>query len=127
MKNQNKLNWLLNDYNQAWYDKDIEKLKSFYDENLIYYDNHKGNDTYSLDGHLKLVSDFFEKGKNTESGAVEELLIENLNIFSNESSACFCYFARYKSFPNPAVRTTMYLQKQENNWKILHVHCSFEP
>ena len=52
----------LNDYNQAWYNKDIEKLKEFYDDagnNLIYYDNHKGNDTYTLEANLALISDFF--------------------------------------------------------------------
>ncbi|MDE6720220.1 MAG: nuclear transport factor 2 family protein [Treponemataceae bacterium] len=120
----------LNDYNQAWYNKDIEKLKEFYDDagnNLIYYDNHKGNDTYTLEAHLALISDFFENGKKTESGEVEELIIENFNAFQNGDSACLCFFARYKSFPEPHVRTTMYLEKISGNWKVLHVHCSFAP
>jgi len=33
----------LDEYNQTWYDKDIKKLKEYYDvdgSNLIYYDNH---------------------------------------------------------------------------------------
>ena len=29
-------------------DKDIKKLRQFYDDCLIYFDNHKGNDTYSI-------------------------------------------------------------------------------
>ena len=129
MNTNKELRKFLNNYNQSWYDKDINKLKNFYDKNncLIYFDNHKGNDTYSVENHLELVSEFFEKGKQTESGAVEELLIDNLNIISNETSACMCYLARYKSFPKPAVRTTMYLQKENDDWKIFHVHCSFEP
>lgn len=128
MENKKELEQLLNEYNQTWYDKDIERLKAFYDANvLIYFDNHQGNDTFDVEEHLNLVRNFFENGKATESGAVEELLIDNLNIISNETSACMCYLARYKSFPKPAVRTTMYLQKENDNWKIFHVHCSFEP
>ena len=129
MDNKKELRKVLDDYNRAWYDKDIKKLRQFYDDDncLIYFDNHKGNDTYTIDEHLNLVSKFFNEGKQTESGVVEELLIDNLNILSNETSACLCYLARYKSFPKPAVRTTMYLQKTDEVWKIYHVHCSFEP
>lgn len=121
---------LLNEYNQAFYDKDISKLKEFYDTSnniLIYFDNHKNNDTYYLDEHLRLISDFFENGKATESGGVEPLIIENMNIFHKTDSACLCFIARYKSFPTPAVRTTMYLEYLNDKWKIMHVHCSFEP
>ena len=120
----------INDYNQAWYSKDIEKLSEFYDvehNNLIYFDNHKGNDTYSLRDHLLLISDFFQHGKQTESGNVEELIIENFNVFAREDAACLCFIARYKSCPNPCVRMTMYLEKFHEKWKVMHVHCSFEP
>lgn len=120
----------LNDYNKTWYNKDIKKLKEYYDvdgNNLIYYDNHNNNDTYTLEEHLVLISDFFDNGKNTESGKVEELTIENFNVFSKENAACLCFVARYKSCPNPYVRTTMYLEQIKEEWKVLHVHCSFEP
>lgn len=120
----------LDHYNQAFYDKDINKLKKFYDSTnnvLIYFDNHKNNDTYRLDEHLRLISDFFENGKSTESGGVEPLIIENLHVFHKTDSACLCFIARYKSFPTPAIRATMYLEYIDNNWKIVHVHCSFEP
>lgn len=121
---------LLNDYNQTWYDKDLEKLKAFYDENnneLIYFDNHKDNDTFTVEEHLKLVANFFKKGKTTESGKVEKLIIEDFNVFANQCSACLCYIAKYESFPKPAVRTTMYAEKIDGKWKFKHVHCSFEP
>ncbi|WP_312072115.1 hypothetical protein [Anaerotignum propionicum] len=75
---------LLNDYNQAFYDKDIDNLKQFYDTDtnvLIYLDNHKGNDTYCLDEHLHLISDFFENGKSTESGGVEPLMMKISKCF----------------------------------------------
>jgi hypothetical protein len=120
----------LNSYNECFYQKDIEKLKKFYDSNnnmLIYFDNHKNNDTYDLEQHLNLLSDFFKNGKKTETGDVEPLIIENLNIFHKEKAACLCYIARYKSFPEPAVRCTLYLECLDNEWKIIHVHCSFQP
>ena len=120
----------LNEYNQSWYDKDIEKLKTFYDTDgnkLIYYDNHKNNDTYTLGEHITLVSDFLTNGKKTESGQVEELIIENFNVFSRDNTACLSFIAKYKSFQKPYVRTTMYIEKIKNQWKVLHVHCSFEP
>lgn len=121
---------LLDDYNQAFYSKDINRLKEFYDSTnniLIYFDNHKNNDTYCLEEHLRLISDFFENGKATESGEVKPIAIENLHVFHKTDSACLCFIVRYKSFPVPAVRATMYLEYINSKWKILHVHCSFEP
>jgi phosphopantetheine adenylyltransferase len=47
----------------------------------VFFDNHKNNDTFAVDKHLELISEFFTKGKSTESGDVEELIIENMNIF----------------------------------------------
>ena len=120
----------LNGYNKTWVDKDLKKLKEYYDtdnDRLIYYDNHKNNDTYTLQEHIALVSNFLTNGKETESGEVEELIIENFNVFSKNDVACLCFIAKYKSFPRPCVRTTMYIEKIEDKWKVLHVHCSFEP
>lgn len=120
----------LNRYNECFYKKDIASLREFYDTQsnvLIYFDNHKGNDTYTLEEHLKLISDFFTKGKQTESGGVEPLIIENLNVFHRESAACLCFISRYQSFPELAVRSTLYLECIEGKWKIVHAHFSFCP
>lgn len=65
MINKNKENIIkdfLNAYNECFYKKNLDELKEFYnrDDNvLIYFDNHKNNDTYSVDEHLKLISHFF--------------------------------------------------------------------
>jgi len=126
----NELNNFLKQYDKSFLEKDIEKLKTFYsekDNELIYFDNHKDNDTYSVSAHLKLLNDFFQKGKKTESGNVEELEMEKTHYFKRDKAACICFYARYKSFPEKAVRTTMYLEKNQKQWKIKHVHCSFEP
>ncbi len=117
----------LDRYNQAFYEKDVNKLREFYDSDLIYLDNHGNNDTYSLEEHLRLLSDFFKNGKTTESGAVEPILIENMRVFRKTDAACLCFLTRYKSFPVPAVRATMFLECTGGRWKIAHVHCSFEP
>lgn len=117
----------LNDYNECWYKKDLRKVKKLYADELIYFDNHKGNDTYTLDEHIGLLEDFFVNGKSTEAGEVEPLIIEGLNVFHTENSACLCYLARYKSCPAPAMRCTMFLEAKGEKWKINHVHCSFQP
>ena len=117
----------LNAYNDCWYKKDLEKLKTFYDDELIYFDNHKGNDTHTLNDHIGLLEDFFTNGKATESGAVEPLMIEEFHVSHNDNSACLCYLARYESYPTPAMRCTIYLENDKDSWKIHHVHCSFQP
>jgi hypothetical protein len=76
---------------------------------------------------LELISDFFTKGKSTESGGVEELIIENINIFETENAGCLCFIAKYTSYQNPAMRCTYYFELLENEWKIIHAHCSFQP
>ena len=80
-----------------------------------------------MDEHLKLISNFFENGKLTESGEVEPLIIENLKIFNKGETACVCFISRYKSFPVPAVRSTLYIECIDSKWKIIHEHFSFEP
>lgn len=120
----------INSYNECFYNKDIEKLKEYYDfknNRLVYFDNHKENDTFNFDQHINLLMDFFKNGKKTESGGVEPLIIENLNVFRRGETACLCFIAKYKSFPDPAVRCTLYLECLENKWKIIHGHYSFQP
>lgn len=120
----------LDAYNQCFYDKDLKRLREFYDPQsnvLIYFDNHVGNDTDTLDKHLELISDFFENGKDTESGGVESLIIEDLTIFHRDQAACLCFISKYKSHPLPAVRSTLYLEFRSGRWKIIHAHFSFQP
>ena len=120
----------LDSYNECFYNRDIERLRDFYDTEanvLIYFDNHKDNDTFTVEKHLELVFEFFTKGKQTESGDVEPLIIEDLYVFNQEESACLCFMAKYKSFPEPAVRSTLYLECKDDKWKIIHAHYSFQP
>jgi hypothetical protein len=70
MKNNDELKIFLEDYNNCFLQKDINRLRQFYsddNEELIYFDNHKNNDTFTIDDHLSLLSEFFKNGKTTES------------------------------------------------------------
>lgn len=130
MNNSEELTQFLEEYNNCFLQKDINKLRQFYsreNDELIYFDNHKDNDTFSVDEHLELVTNFFKHGKETESTQVEEISMEKIHCFGKGDSACICFYARYKSFPTPAVRSTLYLEKSHNEWKIKHAHYSFEP
>ncbi len=126
-KKNNELIEFLNEYNECFLSKDIQKIRNFYSDELVYFDNHKNNDTYSVDEHIKLISDFFANGKSTESGKVEEIQMENITCFQSDNSACVCFYSRYKSFPKPAIRSTLYIEKSNKLWKIKHAHYSFEP
>ena len=120
----------LNAYNECFYKKNLEKLKGFYDTRnniLVYFDNHKGNNTYNVEEHLALISEFFKNGKSTESGDVEPLIIEGLKIFHKGDTACLCFISKYKSFPIPYIRSTLYLEYIDHSWKIVHAHFSFQP
>ncbi|KLU65800.1 hypothetical protein DEAC_c24300 [Desulfosporosinus acididurans] len=49
-----ELNNFIKEYDKCFLERNIEKLKSFYPEDnseLVYFDNHKNNDTYSVDEH----------------------------------------------------------------------------
>lgn len=113
---------LLNKYNQCFYDRDIDKLKKLYiEDNVIYFDNHKGADSYHLNDHLEKVYNFFK----TET--IFNLSYEDLIVFKNDKSACMTAKLRYSIKPYPGIRSTFYLVKKKSNWKIMHIHCSFDP
>ena len=62
-----ELNNFIREYDKCFIKKNIKKLKLFYPEDnaeLVYFDNHKNNDTFSVDEHLKLLNNFFQKEKN---------------------------------------------------------------
>lgn len=129
-KKMNELRTFLKAYNTTFLSKDCTALREFYapdNDDLVYFDNHKGNDTFTVDAHMDLLADFFEQGKETESKEVEEISMTKERFFQTDSAACICFYAHYKSFPTPAVRSTLYLEKLSQGWRIKHAHYSFEP
>ncbi len=70
---------------------------------------------------MKKVEDFFE------SGNIEELISEDLVVFQHGESACLIIKLRYSSKPKPYVRTTYIIEQHGTQWKIRHIHYSFDP
>ena len=81
--------------------------------------------------YLKKLPSFNSNSNNkTKSFSRPQTSMQQINlnnVFSKNDVACLCFIAKYKSCPRPYVRTTMYIEKIQDDWKILHVHCSFEP
>lgn len=120
---------LLDAYNRCFYDRDLPGLRALYagDGDVIYFDNHAGCDSSGLAHHLEQVGAFFASGKQTESGGIEPLLDEGLAVFASESAAVMTVMLRYASAPRPGVRATFVLQREDNSWRIRHIHFSFDP
>lgn len=118
-----KFQIFLDEYNDCFYRRDIERLKNLYtsDGDIVFFDNHENCDSQDLDDHLLKISKFFESGK------IEEILLEDMVIYQHGDSACILMKCRYSSKPKPCVRTTLYLEKHDSVWKIRHIHYSFDP
>ena len=114
---------LLNQYNQCFYNRDIEALRDIYvpDGNIIYFDNHANCDSSDLETHLTNVQEFFD------NGSIVELLSENLTVYQFADAACMVVTVRYISNPQPGVRASFFLEKHQRQWKIRHIHFSTDP
>ena len=114
---------IIDEYSSCFYERDIERLKNLYvpDGDIIYFDNHADCDSIGLEDHLKRIGDF------VGSDSVEELSSEDFIVFRHGQAACMLIKYRYPSRPTPSVRTTYYLELHNVQWKIRHIHCSFDP
>ena len=114
---------LLRQYNQCFYERDIESLRNMYvpDGNVIYFDNHANCDSSNIEIHLAKVEEFFDKG------SIVELLSENLTVYQFGDAACMVVTVRYSSNPQPGVRASFFLEKHLLQWKIRHIHFSTDP
>ena len=113
----------LDEYNDCFYQRDLGRLKNLYvsDGDIVFFDNHKDCDSQDIEDHLLKVLNFFETGK------IVELLSEDMVVYQHGNSACLLFKHRYSSKPRPGVRTTFYLENHDNEWKIRHIHYSFDP
>jgi len=116
-------------YNQCFYDRDIEALRQLYDADTftVFWDNHPGCDSRTFEDHFAKLSNFFQNGKQTESGEIEPLLIEDAAVTGSDGFAVVTAILRYKSAPTPGVRSTFVLIKRDDRWKAMHIHHSFDP
>ena len=114
---------LLRQYNQCFYNRDLESLRNMYvsDGNVIYFDNHANCDSSEIETHLTKVQEFLA------SGTVVELNYENLVVYQFGEAACMVVTVRYSNNPQPGVRASFFLEKHLLQWKIRHIHFSSDP
>ena len=108
---------LLKQYNQCFYERDIESLRNMYvpDGNVIYFDNHANCDSSEIEVHLTKVKEFFD------NSSIVELLSENLAVFQVGDAACMVVTVRYSSNPQPGVRASFFMERRSGQWKIVFV------
>ena len=78
----------LKGYNKTWVDKDLEKLKKYYDmdsNRLIYYDNHKNNDIIAMSIIAK-GGEFLENAIG-EGTLVAEVMLKGTKKYSSQELA----------------------------------------
>ena len=119
----------IHEYNDCFYRRDVSALKQLYcsEAFTVFWDNHRGSDSAQLDDHFVQVSDFFENGKQTETGSIEPLLVEQTRCTFVDAFAVVTAVLRYHSHPKPSVRSTFVLVHREGRWKACHIHHSFDP
>lgn len=116
-------------YNECFYQRDLVGLKEMYalESFQVFWDNHQGCDSTNLDDHFGKISDFFTNGKQTESGNIEELMVEHEQVCVFGDGLLVTALLRYTSAPKPGVRSTFCLVNEKGHWKAAHIHHSFDP
>ncbi|MGH1483286.1 MAG: nuclear transport factor 2 family protein [Geminicoccales bacterium] len=119
----------LESYNRCFYERDLKALREHYVDgsNFVFWDNHPNCDSTSLKDHLIKIERFFVNGKDSESGDIEPLIVDNPRIVICKNTALLTAMLRYASRPEPGVRSTFFLVYDTGRWKAAHIHHSFAP
>lgn len=114
---------LIERYNNAFYKKDIEAFRLLHidDDAFVFFDNHAACDSINYTEHESKVYNFFQ------TGSTVELSNENIRVFRTKDMACITLTMRYSTQPHPGVRSTFVVQSVSGDWKIRHMHHSFDP
>jgi len=118
-----KYSSFIDKYNNCFYERNVNALREMYaqNEDIIFFDNHEGCDSYSLQDHIDKVVNFIE------SGDIEKLSYRIIKVFEGKQNTCLIVKFIYPSKPVPSVRATFYLANEHNELKIKHIHYSFDP
>ncbi|WP_261891004.1 hypothetical protein [Acaryochloris marina] len=54
-------------------------------------------------------------------------MTEGLQVFHTQDAACVIAKVRYRQQPQPGVRSTFFLERHLQDWKIRHNHFSTDP
>lgn len=114
---------LIDSYNQSFYDRSIESFRSLHvdDDDFVFFDNHAGCDSGSYKEHEVKVKKFLQTGN------IVNLRKENVRVFRLGKMACITLILRYSSAPSPGVRCTYIVECPSGEWKLRHMHHSFDP
>lgn len=115
---------LFDRYNRCFYDRDLSALRSLYvddDAGFVYFDNHPDADSVGLDDHMSKVSAFFAAGE------IVSLTTEVLAASIHGDAGCLVARVRYQGSSGPSVRTSMFAERRAGEWKVRHLHFSFDP
>jgi ketosteroid isomerase-like protein len=113
----------IDEYDQSFYVRNIEKFRSLHvsDGNVVFFDNHANCDSSNYSDHEAKVGNFFNNGE------IVSLIRENVRVFVKGDMACITAVLRYSTKPYPGVRTTYVMERDHGEWKIRHMHYSFDP
>lgn len=114
---------LMDAYDQSFSMRSIDDFRSLHvtDDRVVFFDNHANCDSNAYSEHERKVASFFR------SGDIGSIIRENVRVFAASDIACIMAILRYASTPRPGVRTTYVLERENDSWKIRHMHHSFDP
>jgi ketosteroid isomerase-like protein len=114
---------LLDTYDAAFLARDVEAFRKLHvgDGHVVFFDNHAGCDSDTYTEHEQKVAAFFQ------SGTVGAITREGIRVFAAGDGACVIVTQRYQAQPSPAVRTSYFLEREDGEWRIRHMHHSFDP
>ncbi len=114
---------LMDAYDQSFYMRNVDDFRSLHvaDKRIVFYDNHANCDSTNYTEHERKVENFFKTGE------IGKIIRENVRVFIAGEMACVTAILRYSKMPKPGVRTTYVLELENGNWKIRHMHHSYDP
>ncbi len=114
---------LMDAYDQSFYMRNIDDFRSLHvtDKGVVFFDNHANCDSNDYIEHERKVESFFKTGE------IGKVIRENIRVFMAGEMACITATLRYSKMRKPGVRTTYVLELENGNWKVRHMHHSFDP
>ena len=111
-------------YNGCFLRRDLDALRRLHVDGgtFVYFDNHPGCDSLSLEDHFAKV------GRFLATGDIVGLDTEILACSIHGEAAAVVGRVRYRrDNPGPAVRVSVFLERHSGAWKVRHLHWSGDP
>ena len=111
-------------YNGCFLRRDLDALRRLHVDRgpFVYFDNHSGCDSPSLEDHFAKV------GRFLATGDIVGLETEILACSVHGEAAAVVGRVRYRrDNPGSAVRVSAFLERHGGTWKVRHLHWSGDP